>query len=120
MTDPEPPPDDDAFTRVRASWGFPKFAKDFPRDPELDALVAAFERGDFAAVRRDASALAERTPEEAVRKAALLLRERIEPDKAARVLFLFALGLLVFLSGYWVLHDGPPKSEVAPKIEIVK
>lgn len=88
-------------------WGLPRFAKDFPRNDELDALVAAFARGDYATVREEAPKLAESTSDEAVRRAARLLRERIEPDPTSRLLFLITAGLLIFLTAWWVTHDGP-------------
>ena len=90
-----------------ASWGNPRFAKEFPRHPELDALVAAFARGDYAAVREGAPKLAAATDDDAVARAARTLRERIEPDPASRTLFLVAAALLVFLTAWWVAHDGP-------------
>lgn len=90
-----------------SSWGYPRFAKDFPRDPALDALVDAFARGDYATVRAGAPKLAESTSDDAVKRAAQKLRERIEPDPASKVLFLIAATLLVFLAAFWVTHDGP-------------
>jgi hypothetical protein len=85
-------------------WGFPSFARDFPRHPELDALVAAFARGDYRAVRERAPKLAESTTDEDLKRAALLLRERIEPDPASRVVFAIAAALLVVLTAWWTLH----------------
>ena len=102
-------------TNASASWGFPRFAKSFPRDPELDALVAAFARGDYAAVREGAPRLASRTSDEEVKRAATLLRERIEPEPASKVLFLIAAALLVVLTAWWVTHDGPDGNAPAPK-----
>ncbi len=102
------------------SWGFPRFAKDFPRNAELDALVAAFAAGDYATVRARAPKLASETNDDAVRQAARMLRERIEPDPTAKTLFLVTAALLAFLSAWWVTHDGPtggaaPSSTSAPK-----
>lgn len=97
---------DDAFETVRKSWGFPAFARDFPRDPELDALVSAFARGDHAAVRTGAPALAEKAELEEVKRAARLLRERIEPDPSSRLFFVLTAALLVFLMAWWATHDG--------------
>jgi hypothetical protein len=104
------------------SWGFPRFATDFPRHDELDALVDAFARGDYATVRRDAPKLATATDDEAVKRAAQLLRERIEPDPTSRMLFVIAALLLVFLTAWWVTHDGAegntsPSPRAAPKVE---
>lgn len=104
-------------------WGFPAFAADFPAHPELDALVKAFAKGDYAAVRERAPKLAAEADEESVKEAAKLLRARIEPDPTARVFFGLTAALLVFLSIYWMTHDGKthenPK-EPPPKVEIVK
>jgi hypothetical protein len=91
-------------SETKEDWGYPGFAKDFPPDPELEALVAAFARGDYLAVRERAPRLAESTTDEAVRKAARLLRQRIEPDPASRILFAIAAALLALLTTYWVLH----------------
>ena len=107
-----------------ASWGFLHFAKDFPAHAELDALVFAFSNGDYAAVRTGAPKLAASTDDEAVKRAANLLRARIEPDPTAKLLFLFAAALLLFLTGWWVAHDGPegtttPPPKVVPKVEHV-
>ena len=107
---------DDDTAKGQASWGFPSFAKDFPRNPKLDALVAAFADGDFAAVRIAAPNLAATTDDPAVKRAALLLRARIEPDKTARVFFGLAAALLVFLTVWWVTHDGPQHHGPAPVV----
>lgn len=105
------------------NWGFPAFAADFPDHPELAALVKAFANGDYAAVREGAPKLAAESDDEKVKAAAKLLRARIEPDPAARVFFGLTAALLVFLSIYWMTHDGKtheqPK-EPPPKVEIVK
>jgi len=69
----------------------------FPDDPELAALSRAFEEGNFARVRREAPELARRTRDEAVRRAALELRQRIDPDPLLGVLLVFAISLFVFL-----------------------
>lgn len=80
----------------------PKFTRSFPRDAALDALVSAFERGDYAFVRAEAPALARRTEDPEVRRAALELRRRIDPDKLSLLLVGFAFALLVVLAiFYW-------------------
>lgn len=91
------------------AWGFPSFAKDFPENEELAALVDAFARGDYKTASDGGLALAKKTDDEAVKKAALLLAERTKPDPTSRLLFLLTAGLLVFLSIWWMTHDGPPK-----------
>jgi hypothetical protein len=97
----------DPYVAVESSWDYPAFAREFPRTPDLDELVAAFTRGDFRTVRERAPKLAASTTNERVKKAAMLLRERIEPDPTAKFLFVFAAALLVFLTCWWVAHDGP-------------
>ena len=87
------------------AWGMPAFARDFPKDPELDALVVAFARGDYLAVRQRAPKLAASTSDPQVKRAAELLRQRIEPDPLARALFVIAAALLIVLTSYWVLHS---------------
>lgn len=106
MTNRESSPPD-ALEKARASWGFPGFARDFPNDPELAALVTAFAAGDYATVRTGAPALAAKTEDEHVKRAAELLRARIEPDPTARVFFALTAALLVFLMTWWAMHDGP-------------
>jgi hypothetical protein len=100
-------PDAAAFAAVRASWGYPAFARRFPRDPELDALVTAFTRGDYHAVRERAPKLAASSADADVKRAAELLRQRIEPDPTSKILLLLAATLLAFLTVWWVTHDGP-------------
>lgn len=97
----------DAFAVVETSWGYPSFAREFPRHPELDALVAAFARGDYRTVRDGAAKLAASATDERVKEAARTLRARIEPDPTSKLLFLLAAGLLAFLTYWWVTHDGP-------------
>jgi hypothetical protein len=75
----------------------PAFLLEFPDDPELGLLVRAFEDGNFAQVRRDAPELARRTSDAAVRRAALELRQRIDPDPLLVVLLLFSLSLFAII-----------------------
>ncbi len=82
----------------------PRFLLSFPSDPELDRLVAAFERGDFATVRADAPALAERTEDEHVRDAALELRRRLDPDPLIKYLLLASVVLLFVLVMHAYTH----------------
>ena len=115
----------DVLASTRATWGFPSFARDFPNDPELGSLVAAFAAGDYAAVRKGAPALASKTTDEHVKRAAELLRSRIEPDPTSRLFFALTAALLVFLMAWWATHDGKRHAATAtPKppatVEIVK
>jgi hypothetical protein len=95
-----------------AREGVPAFAQRFPRHPDLDALVDAFEQGNYARVRAEAPRLAaaagsggdeDDASGEQVRLAARELLRRIEPDPLAAYLWGFAVLLLVFLSlWYWL------------------
>jgi hypothetical protein len=83
----------------------PPFARSYPRDATLDALVKAFEEGNFAAVREGAPALIEGADvDEDVKRAAGDLRRRINP--APTSVYLWALGvcLLAFLYAYYLSH----------------
>ncbi len=81
-----------------------EFTRSFPDDPELKRLVAAFESGDYHPVRSGAPVLAERSNDPEVKKAALELRRRIEPDPAQLYLLGLTLALLVFLVAWFYLH----------------
>jgi hypothetical protein len=82
----------------------PAFARTFPREPRLDALVAAFEAGDYARVRREAPALDQDSEPAEVRAAARELRRRLDPDPLAAYLLGIAALLLTFLAGWYWLH----------------
>jgi len=86
----------------------PSFASAFPASPELDALVEAFARGDYAHVRAEAPKLERATEEQAVRAAAKTLVERTEPDPLATKLMLLTGALLVLLTGWWIVHGHTP------------
>lgn len=75
----------------------PLFLLEFPADAELEALIAAFEAGNFAQVRSEAPRLASRTTDDAVRRAALELRSRTEPDPLLLALLGMCIALFVFL-----------------------
>ena len=81
----------------------PTFLLDFPRDPELEALIAAFEAGNYARVRAEAPLLAAKAEDPEVARAALELRRRIDPDPLARTLLLISALLLLVLSA-WAYH----------------
>jgi hypothetical protein len=105
----------------RAEPKVPSFARDYPNDPELSALVHAFEEGDHGLVRTRAPKLVASEDAE-VARAARDLVARTSPDPLAKWLFALALLLLLGLSGYWVSHDGPDPhaTPAAPAIEYVK
>jgi len=75
----------------------PVFLLEFPEDPELEQLIEAFEEGNFARVRREAPELARRTTDETVRRAALELRRRIDPDPMLLVLLALSVALFAFI-----------------------
>jgi hypothetical protein len=76
----------------------PSFARDWPAHAELDELLAAFEAGNYAKVRKLGPGLAERAGkggEPEVQTKALELLARIEPDPMGKVLFGIAALLLL-------------------------
>ncbi len=95
--------DDDEVALDAAGRERPRFLLGFPQHPELARLSAAFEAGNYALVRADAQALAERAESPAVRDAALELRRRIEPDPLAKYLLALTAALLLSLA-YWAYH----------------
>jgi hypothetical protein len=80
------------------------FTHSFPDDPELNKLVAAFEAGDFATVRSEAPKLAQKTDNPDVKKAALDLRRRIEPDPLQLYMLALTFALLAFLTAWFYWH----------------
>ncbi len=94
--------DDDAVLNA-AGRERPRFLLGFPQHPDLARLSAAFEAGNYALVREEAEALAERTEDRAVRDAALELRRRIEPDPLAKYLLALTAALLLALA-YFAYH----------------
>jgi hypothetical protein len=81
-------------------WERPGFVLDFPKDPELDRIVRAFELGNYAFVREHAKKLAEGASDEGVKSAAVELLRRIEPDPLVKILFAMSIGLLLFMVFY--------------------
>jgi hypothetical protein len=95
--------DDDDAVLDAAGRERPRFLLGFPAHPDLARLAAAFEAGNYALVRAEAEALAERAESPAVRDAALELRRRIEPDPLAKYLLALTAALLLSLA-YWAYH----------------
>lgn len=89
----------------------PFFARAYPRSPELEPLIVAFDRGNYALVRTDARALADKTSDVAVKAAAEDLLRRTRPDSLSSALVLIALGLLVYLA---ITYLGHSPHEAAP------
>jgi hypothetical protein len=92
----------------------PAFARDFPRAPELDSLVEAFARGDYARVREDAPRLADSTSDDRIRAAARTLAERTRPEPLAVVLLALTAALLVALGAFWMVHGKAPSPPPPP------
>jgi hypothetical protein len=86
----------------------PTFARSFPRAPELDALVEAFARGDYAHVRAHAPALERSTDDPAVRGAARTLRERTRPDPIGIILLAATAVLFLILAVWSIVHGRAP------------
>ena len=99
----------------------PSFARSFPASPELDALVDAFARGDYARVRAEAPKLEKAADDDAVRAAARTLVDRTRPDPLAVRLLLLTGVLLLVLTGWWVVHGKAPAgpSQTTPAVERV-
>ena len=76
----------------------PRFLLDFPKDPELEKLIAAFESGDYATTLTGARALADKSKKRRVREAAMELVHRTQPDPLMKYLLLASVVLLVFLT----------------------
>jgi len=83
----------------------PRFLLEFPSDPALQQLVAAFEAGNYRAVREGAAKLVESSEDPIVAAAARELARRIEPDPLMKYLLFVALGL--FVAVVWYAYQGP-------------
>jgi hypothetical protein len=96
----------------------PSFARAFPRSPDLDALVEAFARGDYASVRSRALGLERSSDDPAIKQAARTLVERTRPEPLAVVLLALAALLLCVLAAWAIMHGKPPpRTETPPKSE---
>ena len=82
----------------------PKFTEGYPKDPALERLVDAFTRGNHKLVRDEAEALAEKTDDPEVAKAARDLRRRLDPDPIAYVLLATTAVLLIVLT-IWAIKQ---------------
>jgi hypothetical protein len=86
----------------------PAFAKEFPRTADLDEVVAAFARGNYARVRAQAKRLEQSSSDPDVRKAARVLFDRTRPDPLGVTLLVIAALLLVTMASWWMAHGRPP------------
>lgn len=121
---PHAGPAEPELASERGSTDRPAFAASYPRDPELDRLVAYFARGNHRAVRAGAEALASKTEDPEVAAAARDLRRRLEPDPIGRALFGATLALLIALTA-WAIHRSremraTPAPAPPPTTQIVK
>lgn len=97
--------------RAAADTGAPKredFAAEWPAHPELDALLAAFDVGNYALVRERGRAALDGGKGAAlpadVQAAVRELLRRIEPDRTAVIMLGVAVLLMVFLGWFYWTH----------------
>lgn len=84
------------------------FTEKYPDDPELRALVDAFEGGDYRAVRDGTARIArDEKKSDAVKAAARDLRSRTEASRAQIALIVIAALLVVALSAFEISKHGP-------------
>jgi hypothetical protein len=86
----------------------PSFAESFPRHPDLDALLDAFVRGDYARVRLRAAHLIQSSKDPAVVRAAALVVERTSADPVAKLLLVIGALVIAVVGGWWIARGGPP------------
>lgn len=80
------------------------FASRYPESAELDALLDAFEAGNFERVRLEGPTLAQRSEDPEISRAARDLVSRLSPDPLA-VRMLLGAGLLLLFLIYWFYSD---------------
>jgi hypothetical protein len=100
--------------RAMAETRIPSFARDFPHAPELDALVDAFARGNYAEVRARAPGLAAGADDDRVREAARSLVEHTRPDPLAVAILALTAALLLALGGFWMVYGKAPTPGLPP------
>jgi hypothetical protein len=106
---PDRPAESELVIHSGGDGAIPSFARSYPRHPQLDALVDAFEAGNYARVREEAARLADSSEPDEVRRAARDLRRRVDPDPVMIYLLLAAVALLGVLAiYYWTHQDGSP------------
>jgi hypothetical protein len=86
--------------------GHPQFARQYPRTPDIDRLLRAFENGDYETVRLDAPKVAAAAKDPLEAAAARDLARRTLPDPMALYIMALTLALFVFLSAWVFLHKG--------------
>lgn len=101
----------------------PSFAKDYPKDADLGALVGAFDAGDYRSVRAGTSRIASGDKSDAVKAAARDLRSRTEPSRAQIALLVVAALLVIALSAFEITQHGrsaPKPVSPHPAIERIQ
>jgi hypothetical protein len=86
----------------------PAFARTFPKSADLDALVEAFARGDYAQVRARGPALERSSDDPGIKRAARMLVERTRPEPLAVALLVIAIVLLAVLAIWAIVHGKAP------------
>jgi hypothetical protein len=85
----------------------PRFARAMPRDARIEGLLAAYTAGDFARVRREGARVLASDADASVKEAAREIVKRTSADPLAVALVALTGLLLVALTVWWILHDGP-------------
>jgi hypothetical protein len=76
------------------------------KDADLTALEAAFEAGNYRAVRDGVLAIEKSDKSDDVKAAARALRERTEPSRVQLALLAIAAVFVLALSGYEIIKHG--------------
>ncbi|WP_394848157.1 hypothetical protein LZC95_11910 [Pendulispora brunnea] len=87
---------------IEENYVVPSFARSFPRNESLDDLVRAFASGNYRKIHVQAPELASRATDPAVRDAARVLLERLQPDPLAKIILLAAVMLLAVMATWWI------------------
>ena len=98
-------PEDDAPGETDVAARRPRFARDYPQDPRIDALLAAFATGNYGFVRTHAPEIADAAEDDDVRDAARDLHRRIHPEPTSMLLWGLGVLLLVILYAFWLSHE---------------
>lgn len=80
------------------------FARSFPPSAELDALLDAFDRGNYARVRELAPPLVARADAPEIARAARDVARRVEPDRTVLALLGISIALLAVLAIWFWTH----------------
>jgi hypothetical protein len=100
----EPNDDDDEPSVPEGPRGRLSFARGFPPSAELDALLDAFEHGNYARVRELAPPLVARSDAPEIARAAREVARRVAPDKTILTLLGLSIALLAVLAIWFWTH----------------